>query len=438
MGLTAISTEGCRDSVIQTVSVRAAPRAGFRLTDVCAGDEVRIEERASGDVRDFRYALGDGRSSGEARPVVEYPTAGDYTVQQVVTNADGCVDTARSNLTIYPVPDAAFSAPEVCFGEEMAFANASQAGGAARLDYRWAFGTGEGSTAENPSYRYTAPGVFEARLAATTENGCVDSVTQTVRVNPNPVAGFSVEAVCEGRATPLRQQTRIAGGSIARYQWRLGDGQTAGARELDYTYADPGNYSATLVAVSDRGCRDSLTREAVVYPRPEAGFTADTVCYGQATAFSYPQEAEGRSFRWDFGDGRGSSRLPEPGYTYFNPGEYRVRLEVETSQGCRDSSQQRVAVNRRPIADFRVAANVCVEEEVSPQPDAAGDIAAYRWRFEEEAVQQRLLRRPTSILTPGPTTSGCGWKMPPAVPTRCGVGYRYGHGRRLASPPIPA
>ena len=386
--LTAISSEGCRDSLRQFVAVKAAPQAGFSLSDVCAGGQVRIEETASRDAVGFGYDLGDGRTRQEARPVVEYPTAGSYRLQQVVTNAGGCVDTAREDLTIHPVPEAAFSASDVCFGEEVAFANASRANGAARLDYRWDFGTGEGSTAENPGYNYPATGVFAARLAVTSENGCADSVTQSLRVSPHPVAGFEVEAVCEGRATALRENTRLSGGSVTAYRWRLGDGQRATGAEVEHTYAGPGNYPVELVAISDRGCRDSLTREAVVHPRAEAAFAADTVCYGAATSFDYAGEAEGRSLRWDFGDGQGSSMAAAPDYTYFNPGTYRARLEVVSEEGCRDSSRRLVEVYRRPIADFAVDPNVCVDNEVAPQVDAAGEIAAYRWRFDDGVTRQ--------------------------------------------------
>ncbi len=49
-------------------------------------------------------------------------------------------------------------------------------------------------------------------------------------------------------------------GTVARYAWNFGDGQTASGSQptVSHTYAQPGNYTATLTVTDDEGCSDRL------------------------------------------------------------------------------------------------------------------------------------------------------------------------------------
>jgi PKD repeat protein len=81
-------------------------------------------------------------------------------------------------VTVTPLPSAVFTKTNTT-GNTWTFSYPT-----AGLTYLWTFGEGTAtSTAQNPTYTYTTPGVKTVKLRVTTGNGiCRDSTTQTLTV----------------------------------------------------------------------------------------------------------------------------------------------------------------------------------------------------------------------------------------------------------------
>ena len=57
------------------------------------------------------------------------------------------------------------------------------------LSYQWTFGDGGSSVLNNPSHAYAANGTYNVQMVVTDGNGCKDSISHPVQVQP-PVASF--------------------------------------------------------------------------------------------------------------------------------------------------------------------------------------------------------------------------------------------------------
>ncbi len=126
--------------------------------------------------------------------------------------------------------------------------------------WNWIFGDGQNSSSQNPVHYYSTPGTYTATLIVK-NNLCTDSSKQTIKVNGNLEAGFTVSpAICPGDTLQL---VNTSTGSIDRWQWDLGDG-TRSTEKTPSGHRYPAVsrdvfFTITLIASSDvLQCSDTL------------------------------------------------------------------------------------------------------------------------------------------------------------------------------------
>lgn len=137
----------------------------------------------------FTWNFGDNSVSNMQSPVHVYNIAGTFPVTMSYTDPNGCFDdsTVVSWITIYPNPDAGFLASNynpTILEPSVNFINTTPGTNV----YFWDIGGLDTTSLENPSYTFPEnPGLYEITLTATNQFGCVDSVTQIVKVEPDYV-----------------------------------------------------------------------------------------------------------------------------------------------------------------------------------------------------------------------------------------------------------
>jgi gliding motility-associated-like protein len=110
------------------------------------------------------------------------------------------------------------------------------------------------------------------------------------------------------------------------YQWRFGDDIVSTERDPGpHTYPGPADYLVTLV-VRGEHCSDSTWQSVEILPHPpvaefkpvEPGCMPLTIQFENTSSYS-------NSYLWEFGDGAVSNK-PNPEYTYYEPGTYKIKL----------------------------------------------------------------------------------------------------------------
>ncbi|MFN4233666.1 MAG: PKD domain-containing protein [Bacteroidia bacterium] len=131
------------------------------------------------------------------------------------------------------------------------------------LYYTWNFGDGNYSNEETPIHTYTQPGVYTVSLTSFTTSGCLDTITITkpnyITVFPKPTAGLKIEptevSIFEPNVTFFNQSTDAYNSLLY-----FGDGDSIVLTDnYTHTYADTGNYVATLIVTNENGCTDTIT-----------------------------------------------------------------------------------------------------------------------------------------------------------------------------------
>ncbi|PCJ84311.1 MAG: hypothetical protein COA57_09400 [Flavobacteriales bacterium] len=368
--LVVTSDNGCSDSITQSTIVHALPVADFFFTDGCVYETVSFSDLsivAGGPITGWDWDFGDASASAIQNPTHLYTNPGTYVVELIATSSFGCKDTITQNTVRHPKPAAAFSSTTVCLNSPTSFTDLSTISTGNILQWNWSFGDGTGaSVQQNPAYTYGTDGFFTTQLIVTSDNSCIDTVTNQVEVYPLPQPSFYTDTVCIN--TPPTQFTNtsaISSGSIVSYQWDLGSGgATSVQTNPSFTYPADGTYSIELLATSANGCSDSVTQTVIVHPKPTADFLFTNDCVQNTATFTDQSTITSGSvtgWNWDFGDGTAGSIAQNPSNFYLTPGFYNVTLIATSAFGCKDTIIKATQRYATPAADFSPI-DVCLND----------------------------------------------------------------------------
>ena len=221
------------------------------------------------------------------------------------------------------------------------------------VSWSWDFGGGFSSAQQNPTFLYTNPGRYNTQLIVTSSNGCIDSITKTVAVNPLPQINFSSTnpAGCTEHCVTFTNTTSILTGSIVSNYWYFDQVDTITSLSpticIENTSLNQEDYDVYYMAVSDKGCiSDTIMNNYInIYPAVSANFdySPDEVYIVNGEVDFIDLSQVPNTWSWDFGDGTGSNN-ENPFHKYNDTGFFQVSLLVENSFGCIDSINRGIEI----------------------------------------------------------------------------------------------
>ena len=246
-----------RDSFFTTVNVFEKPKPDFDVLTPCVNTSAQFVNKTTNG-NSYIWDFGDGSTpSTRPNPTHVYTAIGVYTVKLIVANSRPCVDSIIKQIRVSEKPTASFSVvnPKDCEQEPTVFLNSSTNA----VSYLWYLGNGETSTLGGLSYIYPNAGIYNVTLTAV--NGeCRDSINKVaaVEIYPKPIADFLFDFTGNGFNAPVAFTNITVNGTT--YFWMFGDGDTSNLKDpATHQYAGEGPYRVTLFAVSNHGCKDTIS-----------------------------------------------------------------------------------------------------------------------------------------------------------------------------------
>jgi gliding motility-associated-like protein len=193
--LVVTSTNGCRDTIVDTVNVYYPPVVDFGYIGGCQNEAVMFYDSTfvnGGTPVSWSWNFGDNSTGNTTQnPSHSYASGGNYGVTLTVISNQGCVGTATLPVTIFATPLANFNADDytAVIGQNISFTDLSSP----VVSWQWYFGDGDSSFVQNPTHTYGAGGIYTVILVVTDSNGCVDTIYKEVVVSmpPDVPSGFS-------------------------------------------------------------------------------------------------------------------------------------------------------------------------------------------------------------------------------------------------------
>jgi PKD repeat protein len=385
--LTVVSDSGCSASTTQSITVFENPVSAFSASSGCQGSVINFNNTSSigtGNLS-FTWNFGDATSMITINnPTHTFSNSGNFTVKLVAMSANGCKDSVSHSVTVFPLPKVSFSASPTCIGAATTFTNNTAITSGSITSYNWKFGDASTSTDKNPVHKYVNTGTYLVILSATSDNGCRDSITDSVVIVPIPVASFTVTNACQGQAVSFHS---ISTGMLLSFNWNFGDSTTAGnGVNTTHTFTRPGKFAVKLTAISAGGCSDVKIDTVTIKIAPVVSFKAVDVCLGDTMHFadsSFVSDSSIVTYNWNFGDSV-TVTGKNPVHLFAKPGLYTVTETVTALNGCSTSLSKTVAVNPQPIAEFTTSQVSSLTVQFQPKDTTGG--LRYVWNFGDSSA----------------------------------------------------
>lgn len=388
------SNKGCKDTVVNLVTVNPPPVAAFTYTTICEGNPVTFNDNSSisqGNINQWNWTFGDNTPNSYLQnPTHIYSAAGVYTVSLSITSNQGCSATATQVVTVNAKPNVNFSVANACLGSNLNFINSSTISGGTINNWMWDIngdGIIEYNTA-NINHNYAASGTYTVVLNASSNANCINSHSTTVTVYPLPIVNISGNNVCHNAVTSFTNNSTIGNNNtITSYNWNFGNNSSTSQINPQVIYTNPGNYVVTLNATSNNICVGTGTTLISVFPNPNVSFNSTSVCQGVTSNFNNTSGISTGSivnWLWDLnGDNNADSTSQNPTYNYPASGNYTVSLTAISNNNCVRSATNVVTVNNLPNVSF-TSNNAClgqITNFTNQSTITSGQIIFYNWLF---------------------------------------------------------
>ncbi len=364
------SVFGCKDTSAQDVKILGSPTANFTISDsiLCKVDNrfkfVNTSTTDTGNIVATLWKFEDGtKITNTDTAIKSFISAGKNSIILKVTNNFGCSDTLKKFVETKPGPTTKFSINDKaqCFNlQSFNFNYLPQKSNDSIKGYTWYFNNDSVKNVPNiANFKFPKDGSYAVKLRLNSLYDCDGEMIQTVIVNPQPDAQFSVQNPVEcffGHSFKFTNLSAIASGKLTTHQWDFGDATNSNLQTpTAKTYTSVGVYTIAYKVISDSGCIDTVSQ--VIHLSPSATINsalAKGACLNDSVLFNASASINIgtiKSYMWDFGDGQ-IGNAANIKHLYQNQGTYTATFKAITDSDCRDSVKTNVKIVNNPKADF--------------------------------------------------------------------------------------
>ncbi len=385
-----------------TVVVKPGPVADFTFTNpACLRDSMYFTSTSNPNgftLYNYLWNFNDGSTQNTLNAKKKFVTPGNQTVRYRIYADNGCTGDTIKSIAINPDPSAVIGVTSpACSSDSILISDTSTIASGSISSWQYFFGDGNTLTRANAGpfkYAYSNSGTYTIKLITLSDKGCKsDTGYRTVTVFAKPLAKFGYDRnICVGDSIRITDTSSIAAGNITGWEYNFGDGNTITRNNPSpfyHPYTSTGNFTLSLVTVSDLGCKsDTFRRTVIVAAKPVASISVTgRPCVDSAFTFtsSYTNTSN-TTWSWNYGDGQtlNSTTGNSTVHTYAAPlTNITVSHWVSIGQGCvSDTAFFNIPIiHPNPAASFTVKKDTVCENKPVLFTSTATGANAWLWNF---------------------------------------------------------
>ncbi len=232
----------------------------------------------------FLWDFGDPSTNADTsvaqNPTYTFADTGTYQIKLIVNKGWPCSDSSTITVKVYyPVTSKYKWSGDVCLDEQQ-LNFTPDAGLSGNASYFWYFGPNANITQSTsefpPPITFNAPGKYYVTLQAE-DYGCSDVYGDTITIYERPNADFTIDNFVGCVPFTVNFNDNSDGGTLLKYVWDFGDGNTSNDASPFHIYTISGNYSVSLMVYTETGCIDTsyffYPDSVIANPSPTSYFT---------------------------------------------------------------------------------------------------------------------------------------------------------------------
>lgn len=367
------SSNNCADTISKGVVVKPNPTADFTINQIqqC----LRFNQYEFTDVSTISdpsqtYALWyieAFSNNSDSTVKYQFSDTGFYNIQLISISDHNCRDTTEKTVEVIPMPVARIdiNTQNQCVNEQnYVFTDSTTLAKYPSWSVHWDLGNGTQSTQSQTTTSYPDTGFYVLTLSVMSDLGCTDTTTAVIEIYPKPTLDFEInnDKQCQyDDEFIFTNKTFVEKGTLS-YFWDLGDATISSSKDVSHRYDVSDTLSVSLWAQSSLGCRDSIEKQVIIYPKPKSIIIIiDSQQCINTNAFVFSSGSEGFNtdfelFTWNIPLINLQSEQPTDTfkYTFDNYGIYPIELIVKTVFNCVDTSFSEVEVFPKPTVNFAI------------------------------------------------------------------------------------
>ncbi len=233
-----------------------AGSANFSYENHCINNLIYFQDlsETNNEILSWFWDFGDGSVATDQFPVHAFAESGTYNVNLTIKTINGKEYSKRQTIKISAAPFAFFN-PKTNCDQVVDFSDNSFSTSTDVKMWIWDFGDGNYSTEQNPQHRFNEGDKKDVHFKVLDNNGCWDSITQTVNVIENPKTGFDINNVILSNPAIIRINSHNHEDSVF---YLINDQIVSGKTGFMAIPADKTN-EIKQKAINKNGCVDSTS-----------------------------------------------------------------------------------------------------------------------------------------------------------------------------------
>lgn len=330
-------------------------------------------------------------NDGSSFKTLTVTKAGNYSL--TVSDFDGCLSSDTVNINSVNInSNFSLSDTNQCLKfNNINLSETTKYKGDVRGQSSWTFGDGTTLMDTIASKHYFQTGIYKIKLINKSKLGCLDSISKTVTIWPNPITSFLINDSIQcliGNSFDFTNHSSIQLGTLNSV-WNLGDTFFLQKNLINLILNKSGQHIIKLISISDHNCRDTLAKVITVEQSPKANFTVTNTCNKNPIQFTFtgskPSSPIITSYFWEFA-GEGTSSIESP-TQMISAGKRKITLKVTSSNGCLDILDREIDIKPQATADFD-AIDACEDTFAffKNKTQITSGTATYKWFFGDGQV----------------------------------------------------
>ncbi|NOU17809.1 MAG: T9SS type A sorting domain-containing protein [Bacteroidales bacterium] len=415
--LTTNNSFGCSAFTSQNINVRPGVKALFSLDNFegCPPFNANVDASPStGPIINYTWNF-DGTNYSGLNQVFTNPinsTGLNINRKIILSVSNGfCSDTISKNIVVHPQVEANYTALPIlngCSPLAVNFENKSTLLGTTTPinNILWDFNDNTTSNVTIASHTFinsdsNISKTFNVSIAATSNDGCTNTKSFAITVNPTLQASFSTEVIKACTPMQLRVINTSPADPNATYNWNFNGGIPQGTVgndfSVEYSNSDPENSINKVISLEVQNsfnCSSSASKTITIDPLVVAnfnivspldgnGFPVDSWCSPANFTFGNLSTGGDLTYTWDFSDGNNQTVFNRINISHLfknitnESKTFSIKLNAQNASGCLNTVTSNITVKPIPTVNLGEDQQICEGNYVSL--DAQNDGMNFLW-----------------------------------------------------------